>query len=267
MIKIILQNLYMVYAFLLLVILILLAVPFTILLMLLPLKIKNTGMFWLLKAISNAWFFLTGMYPQKFHKNKIDKKHSYVIIPNHSSFIDAGIIYSALFHPFKTLGKVEVEKVPIYNIIYRTVVISVDRSSLKNKAISFRKMLQTLDEGISILIFPEGSFPDTPQDSLLPFQNGAFSLAITKQCELLPILFLDAPARLHPSKINQIYPGPNRIVYLPTISTLNLTKEAVSSLKEYTATYMQACLSFCKNNNIENVWDYAQNWKKSHCIV
>jgi 1-acyl-sn-glycerol-3-phosphate acyltransferase len=172
-------------------------------------------------------------------------------------------LYTALLKPFKTLGKVEVEKAPIYGIIYKMVVITVDRSSVTAKANSFRRMKKEMEEGISVGIFPEGTFADKPQPDLLPFQNGGFALALMQQVDILPMLFLDTAKRIHPTKITWMMPGRNRAVFLPPLTTHDLDKKASGLLKEYTQNYMQACLDFCRTNHPNNVWAFAEEWLKS----
>ena len=62
------------------------------------------------------------MWPKNYHRSKIDFSKSYIITPNHQSFIDAAIIYTSIPQLFKSLGKKEIEKTPIYGIIYKMVV-------------------------------------------------------------------------------------------------------------------------------------------------
>lgn len=255
---------YFIYVCLWFVVLILASFPITLLLLLFPQKIRDTGMFYLMKLISNAWFIVTGMIPLNYNRGKVDFTQSYIITPNHQSFLDAAIIYTSIPHVFKTLGKKEVERTPVYGVIYKTVVITVDRSSMNARALSFRKMKQELDHGNSIVLFPEGTFTDQPHHDLLPFQDGAFSLAIQTQKNVLPLLFLDTAQRVHPSRLIRMTPGLNRAVYLPPVSCEGFEKKQVDSLKNYTHAYMQACLEHCRQVDVRSVWNYALAWQHKH---
>ena len=221
-------------------------------------------MFWILKIISNAWFILTGMFPKNYNRDKIDFSKSYLITPNHQSFLDAAIVYTSIPQLFKTLGKAEISKMPIYGLIFKMVVITVDRSSVTAKANSFRRMKKEMDEGISMLVFPEGTFANTPQKELVDFQNGAFALAHMQQVEILPMLFLDTAERMHPSKLYQVTPGWNRAVFLPPISTKVVDKKELDLLKNYTQQFMQSCLDFCRENNVNDVWNFAVTWLQNN---
>lgn len=265
--KRILQFIYMLYAALWFVILILLAFPFALMLMLLPKRQTDNGMFLILKIIANIWFLVIGMITVNYHRRKIAWDRSYIIMANHQSFLDAAIIYTAFIKPFKTLGKIELEKTPIYGIIYKLVVITVDRSSVTAKANSFRRMKQELDSGISVGIFPEGTFSDILQQDLLPFQNGGFALALLQQVNILPVLFLDSGKRFYPAVFSGMTPGWNRTVFLPPIAIEGWDKRAGEALKSYTQDYMQTCLTFCREQDPKGVWDFAQQWLSSNPII
>ena len=264
MIKNILYLPYFLYVCILFITLIVLSFPITLLLLLFPESIKDRGIFWLMKIISNLWFILTGMIPRNYNRRKIDFSKSYIITPNHQSYIDAAVIYTSIPQLFKTLGKKEIEKAPVYGVIYKNVVITVDRSSMTARANSFRKMKKELDRGNSIVIFPEGTFSNTPITSLLPFQDGSFSLAIQQQTDILPVLFIDTAKRMHPANLMRFTPGWNRAVFLPPVTTLGLEKKDLDGLKHYVEGYMQACWLFSKTNKKQRVWQFAEEWKKSN---
>ena len=146
------------------------------------------------------------------------------------------------------------------------MVITVDRSSMTARANSFRRMKKELENGLSIVIFSEGTFPPEPKSSLMPFQAGGYLLAILQQAEILPVLFLDAAQRMHPSRIWQTKPGVNRSVFLPPLSTQGLDKSYGDPLKTYAESYMQTCLDFCRSNKVSEVWDFALLWQKNNPI-
>jgi 1-acyl-sn-glycerol-3-phosphate acyltransferase len=255
------SGLYFIYVAAWFVVLILLAFPITACLLLLPESVKNKGMFLLMKSISNIWFVVCGIMPVNYNRKRVQHNKSYIITPNHQSYIDAAIIYTSIPMVFKTVGKADIERVPIYGLIYKTVVISVSRASTSSRASTFRKMKSTLEQGCSIAIFPEGTFSDHPVNELLPFQEGSFSLAILCEAEILPILYLDTAHRMHPARFYQLTPGLNRAVFLPPVSTAALTKQDSVMLKDYVRQYMQACLLFSRKNPIPDVWNYALTWQ------
>jgi len=262
--KKIVQIPYFLYVSFWFILLILISFPITLVLILLPNGMRDRGMFWLMKTISYLWFVLSGILPRNINRSKVDFSKRYIITPNHQSFIDAATIYTSIPNLFKTLGKIELEKTPIYGLIYKTVVITVDRSSLAAKAMSFRKMKLEMDKGISITIFSEGTFPDQPSPKLQPFQAGGYSLAILQQVDILPLLYLDAAYRMHPSQVWNMTPGIHRAVFLPLLSTLGLDKQHAAPLKDYAELYMQHCLDYCRQNKVSDVWEIAELWLKNN---
>lgn len=267
MLKNILYLPYFLYVCVLFVALILLSFPVTLLLLLFPESVKDNGLFWLMKMSSNTWFILSGMIPINYNRRKINFSKPYIITPNHQSYIDAALIYTSIPTVFKTLGKKEIEKVPVYGVIYKHVVITVDRSSVTARANSLRKMKQELDRGNAIVLFPEGTFSDTPIANLLPFQEGCFSLAIQQQTDILPVLFIDAAKRLHPSRLMRFTPGWNRAVFLPPVTTVGVEKKNLDQLKQYVEDYMQACWLYGQTNKKKRVWQFAEEWKKNNTFI
>lgn len=259
-----LHGIHFAYLCLWFVVLIVLSFFITLVLLLFPAFIRDRGMFFLMKLISHLWFLLGGIRQQNFHGNKIDFRRSYIITPNHQSYLDAAIIYTSIPGLFKTLGKVEIERAPVYGLIYKTVVITVDRSSATARANSFRRMKREIEQGLSVTIFSEGTFPEQPQEHLLPFQQGGYALAILQQVDIVPVLYLDAARRMHPSRIWKTSPGLNRSVFLPVLSTAGLERGDAAALTEYARQYMQACLDFCRMQHPSKVWDFALLWRREN---
>lgn len=255
---------YFVYFSILFAVLIILAFPLTLIFLLLPKKICDRAMFLMMKAGSYILFTLSGIIPRNYHRDKVSFDQSYIIIPTHQSYIEAATIYTSIPTLFKTLGKKELEKTPLYGLIFKAVCITVDRSSLSARAMSFRKMKHELDQGLSIIIFPEGTFADMPQPSLLPFQDGSFSLAILQQTDLLPVLYPDSCLRMHPGQFTQMSPGPNRAIFLPPVRVKGFQKKDTQALKVFCEKYMQACLDHFHEKNIADLWSFAIHYQEQN---
>ena len=166
---------------------------------------------------------------------------TYIIVANHISYIDSIILFSAISSHFKALGKVEIAAIPIVGFLYRQIAILIDRSSAASRAASMKKMLQTLQSGCSIVIFPEGTFNETNQP-LLPFHDGAFRLAATSGVAILPLIIPDTVARWHYSAWWKFTPGRNRAFFLPPVSPVGAQPEQIRELKQQVADEMQAAL-------------------------
>ena len=180
---------------------------------------------------ADLWFFLVFIWHKKMYEAPHDKSKSYIFVSNHISYLDAAIIPKAYRQPIRPLGKVEMSKVPVFGFIYRNAIVTVDRSSAANRANSVRILKSLINKGISVLVFPEGTFNMTTQP-LKDFYDGAFRVAIETQTPVKPVLFLDAYRRMPYESLFSMSPGRNRIVYLDEIQVTGYTLSDVALLKE-----------------------------------
>lgn len=84
------------------------------------------------------------------------------------------------------MGKSSLAKVPLIGYMYSRLNVLVDRKSPKSRAEALAKAGSQIDKGISLVIFPEGTIPETPPFTG-PFKDGAFRLAIEKQIPIVPV--------------------------------------------------------------------------------
>lgn len=179
----------------------------------------------------DVWFFIIGIRHQNFYEYPHDKNKQYIFVANHISYLDAPIIVKTLRQKVRVLGKVEVSKVPLFGFIYRNTVVTVDRSSTTRRANSVRILKSVIRKGISIFIFPEGTFNETDQP-LKELYDGAFRIAIETQTPIKPLLFLDSWHRMHYSSVFSLNPGRSRTVFLKEIPVNGLTGKDVEALKQ-----------------------------------
>jgi len=226
-----LKGLYSVYAFMVFVAIMLLLFPFSIIASLFG-RIKGGNLMMRLCMIwADTWFFLIGMPHSRIFEVPHDKRKAYIFVSNHISYLDAAIIPKAIRQPVRPLGKVEMSKLPVFGFIYRNAIVTVDRSSAANRAQSVRVLTSLIHKGISVLVFPEGTFNMT-RKPLKEFYDGAFRVAIETQTPVKPVLFLDAYRRMPYESIFRMSPGRSRILYLAEIPVEGLSMADVQVLKE-----------------------------------
>jgi len=178
-----------------------------------------------------GWFFLIGIRHKNFYEVPHDKSKQYIFVANHNSYIDAPVIVKTLRQPVRVLGKAEMIRVPIFGYIYKNAIVTVDRSSAEQRAKSVRILKSVIKRGISIFIFPEGTFNETHQP-VKDFFDGAFRIAIETQTPIKPVLFLDSYSRLHYNSLLSLNPGRSRSVFLEEISVAGMTGKDVDALKQ-----------------------------------
>jgi len=169
------------------------------------------------------------------HQNRFeaphDATHPCIFVFNHLSYMDIPILMAAFrYQHIRVLGKAEVSKVPIFGIIYKKAVVTVNRSDAAHRAESVITLKAILRKNISIVLAPEGTF-NMGHHPLKNFFDGAFRIAIETQTPIKPVLFLDAYDRMHYSSVFSVTPGQSRAVYLPEVSVTGYTLEDTDELK------------------------------------
>lgn len=225
------QWLYCIYALLLFIGIMLLLFPFMLIASLFGRITGGNMIYRLCMFWGDIWFPLIFIFHRNYYEQPADKDKQYIFVANHISYLDAPIIVKAIRRPIRALGKTEMANVPIFGFIYKYAVVRVDRGSAENRAKSVRNMKSILNKGISIIVFPEGTFNMT-QNPLKEFYDGAFRVAIETQMPIKPILFLDAYNRMNYRSIFSMNPGKNRVIYLEEIPVDGLTQKDVNLLKQ-----------------------------------
>jgi len=244
--KRIIQVAYCIYAMLIFSCIMFVALPF-VMLSLLGGKIKGGNFIYrICKLWAKVWYFFIGIKHQNIFEAPHDASRQYIFVANHISYIDIPPAVISLKQAYRVLGKYEMVKYPVFGWIYRAAVILVDRSSPEMRAKSFRALKAALSKGISIFIFPEGTFNETGKP-LKEFFDGAFRLAIETQTPIKPVLFVDTNERLNQYDIFSLTPGLSRVVYLQEISVQGYTKSDVQKLKQLTYNAMEAGLLKYRN--------------------
>lgn len=154
-------------------------------------KTSYYPVFW--KVLRGWSFFL--IYAMGFRlkierEQALEKDKSYMFCPNHASLMDGFVLVALSKNPIVLVGKKELVKIPIFGFFYKKVVIVVDRSDPESRRKVYQKAKERLKNGTSIAIFPEGLVP-AESVVLAPFKNGAFSLAIQHQIEIVPQVYYD----------------------------------------------------------------------------
>lgn len=179
-----LRKLYTLYG---LIIFTLLFVVF-FLLFLIPIIFKRQ---FKLVGIFNRWwaralFFFVGIPFSTHYKTRLDPGKQYIFCPNHFSYLDIAALglntHNAIF-----VGKNDMENIPLFGFMYRSLHITVDRTKLKSRYSTMLRTLQALDEGKSLVIFPEGGIVTEKDPEMGKFKDGAFRASIEKQIPIVPV--------------------------------------------------------------------------------
>lgn len=122
----------------------------------------------------------------EYLENLLHQKGPFVIVSNHFSYLDIpalGLIPADMVF----VGKASLGKVPLFGYMFRNLHIVVNRNSLKSRGESMLRAKEILEEGTSVVIFPEGGINSPDPPLLGRFKEGAFKIAQDKQIPVIPI--------------------------------------------------------------------------------
>ena len=175
---------------------------------------------------------LVGVFVHIKGREHLKNIKSCVITPNHSSYLDILVLYQVIPNYFVFMGKQTLTTIPVFNIFFKDMNITVNRKSGISGKIALERCEQELKNGNSVALFPEGTISDDVPN-LLPFKVGAFKLAIENQAPIVPITFLTNYKRLQLGATFKSMGGPGfaEVIIHEPISTIGMTQEDLVTLK------------------------------------
>ncbi len=163
-------------------------------------------------------------------KEKFAAGENYVVVINHNSFMDIPVSSPWIPGANKTLAKIEISKMPLFGIIYKTGSILVDRKSEQSRRNSFAQMQDTLEKGIHLCLYPEGT-RNKSGVGLQNFFDGAFTTAVKGQKPIMPGIIFNTARVLPANKTFWASPHSIDFHFLDPIPTKGMTIEDVPALK------------------------------------
>ena len=109
-----------------------------------------------------------------------------ILLPNHSSYLDAVVLMAALPPGFLFTAKKELrERFIVRTFIRKAEHLVLDRLDFTKSVEDTRRIEEALKRNLPILIFPEGTFSRVR--GLRPFRLGAFKIAVEGSVPIRPI--------------------------------------------------------------------------------
>lgn len=139
------------------------------------------------KANSSICSFLIGVYFKFKFEVPLKDDQTYIYCANHTSNLDIMILCLLAKGRFHFLGKEELLHNPVLKLFFQTIDVPVNRDSKISAFRAFKKVGDNLEQGMSLIIFPEGKIDDRYPPQLVPFKNGPFRLAIEKNIPIVPV--------------------------------------------------------------------------------
>lgn len=165
----------------------------------------------------------------KVKRNRLlDKKQSYVFVANHQGAFDIFLVYGYLGHNFKWLMKQSLRKMPLVGFASKKAGhVFVDQSSRKGIVETMRQTRDTLRDGMSTVVFPEGH--RTPDGKMAEFKKGAFQTALSLKLPIVPVT-IDGAYKVLPIHSWTMFPAAISLTFHDPIPTEGITADGLSQL-------------------------------------
>ena len=154
---------------------------------------------------------------------------TYIVVCNHNAFLDVPVSCPYIPGGNKTIAKIEISRVPLFGLIYRTGSVLVDRKSEASRRESYNKMKEVLAMGLHMSIYPEGT-RNTSNEPIKAFHDGAFRLAIDTQKKIIPTLIFNTRKAMPANKTFFLLPHLLSMHFLKPVEIL--PGDTTQSLKE-----------------------------------
>lgn len=202
--------------------------PFLLIPILVPSQFKLVGVF-------NRWWaklmFTFLALPWKVvYKTKLDKNRQYIFCPNHFSYMDIATM-GLNTHNTIFVGKNDMENIPLFGFMYKKLHITVDRSKLRSRYSTMLRSLEALDQGKSLVIFPEGGIVTEKDPVMGKFKDGAFRASIEKKIAIVPVTIPFNWIILPPDQFLLNW-KPMKIIFHAPIDPSAYSLETIEQMKE-----------------------------------
>ncbi|MDM8552908.1 lysophospholipid acyltransferase family protein [Desulfobacterales bacterium HSG2] len=184
--------------------------------------------------VASMWaesiLFISGIRVRVRGLSNISPDRSYIYMPNHQSYFDIPVLMAYLRVQFRWLAKVELFKIPIFGqAMQRAGYISIDRSNRKSAFKSLRQAAETIRNGVSVVIFPEGT--RSRDGSISPFKKGGFIVAIDSEVPIVPVILHGTRSIMSRQRLT-INPRDVEVEIRPPVETSEYTRKTKGDLLE-----------------------------------
>ena len=129
---------------------------------------------------------LAGIRYRVTGREHIPAGRAVVFCSNHESNVDPPVLFQALHRRLHVLIKAELKQLPILGaVMVAGGFVPIERDRREASMASVDRAAESIGEGNTFLIFPEGTRSRTAE--MLPFKKGAFIMAIKAQAPIVPV--------------------------------------------------------------------------------
>ncbi|MBR4530335.1 MAG: 1-acyl-sn-glycerol-3-phosphate acyltransferase [Lachnospiraceae bacterium] len=131
--------------------------------------------------------FLSGVKLSVEGRENVPQNEGVLFIGNHRSYYDIVLAYGLATSPVGFISKKQVRLVPVLGLWMKNLhCLFLDRDDLKQGLAVINEAAELVKQGVSIMIYPEGTRNKT-DSALLPFHRGSFKIAQKSGCKIIPV--------------------------------------------------------------------------------
>jgi 1-acyl-sn-glycerol-3-phosphate acyltransferase len=132
---------------------------------------------------------LAGIRYRVIGRENIPPGRAVVFCANHQSNVDPPVLFRALHKRLHILYKAELRKLPVLGrVLEAGGFVAVQRENRDAAFASIERAAESIRQGNSFLIFPEGTRSKT--NELLPFKKGGLVMALRAQAPVIPVAIM-----------------------------------------------------------------------------
>ncbi|GAB1415118.1 lysophospholipid acyltransferase family protein [Paludibacter sp.] len=184
------------------------------------------------KLWSKSICFLLFIRIKLIGTEKFDSNKSYIFAANHQSAFDIFALYGWLPNIFKWIMKAELKKIPFVGAACEVAGhVFIDRSNPIAAKKSIEKAEKQLSNGVSVVIFPEGT--RTKSGKMSKFKKGAFRIAADLSLPIVPVTIRGSFERM-PRNSFYVKPGTIEMIFHDPVDTSSIDHVNMPELMQKT---------------------------------
>ncbi|UCF06380.1 MAG: 1-acyl-sn-glycerol-3-phosphate acyltransferase [bacterium] len=162
-----------------------------------------------------SWFLLGNRYTIEGTGN-IPRNDAVVFASNHQSIFDIPLFHALLPAPFRWMSREDLFSWPFIGRALRSMKgIPVYRDSHARNRLAWEQGIDTLKNGHSIVIFPEGTWGDR-EGRMRPFKKGILRISREAGVPVVPVTIVGSN-EVNPPFTRKIHPGAIRMIVHPAM--------------------------------------------------
>jgi len=176
---------------------------------------------WSIRSWSRIILWISGIKLTVEGLENVDATKPYIFLMNHIGMYDIPAAFIAIPQTGRFIAKKELFKIPILSTGMKLAgILKIDRGNSSEARKTLDKAVETIKNGCSVIIFPEGTRSKT--NEIQPFKKGGFIMAIQGKIPILPVV-ISGTQYIVPKGSGLVKTGKIKIKLMPEISTHSYT--------------------------------------------